>query len=265
MERFRKWTAVDRSSFFLTSNTPKLEERDAFTSAKNAAYGAALFAVLAQMVGVILWITRNCQTETCDWKPLAIGAIITNTCYYAMWGMSPGEVQCNGSETNPDGIPLRYCTVCEIWQPVRTKHCDKCRKCIPRFDHHCFWIGTCVGARNHRFFLGFVVVAFFYLIQVTGYLCECFIWNPHATTEINVLWNLLPFVLLLIGLFLALFVGSLVVFHCWLASSEATTWEFASAEKITYMKHLKRRLPFNRGTLSNLFSFFCPQFTQQSS
>jgi len=38
-----------------------------------------------------------------------------------------------------------YCKKCDVWQPYRTKHCNLCEGCVSKFDHHCFWIGSCVG------------------------------------------------------------------------------------------------------------------------
>jgi len=36
----------------------------------------------------------------------------------------------------------RFCDICNIIQPYRTRHCHQCERCIHKFDHHCFWIGT---------------------------------------------------------------------------------------------------------------------------
>ncbi|KAF8309390.1 zf-DHHC-domain-containing protein [Clavulina sp. PMI_390] len=49
----------------------------------------------------------------------------------------------------------RYCARDEILKPPRTHHCRICGTCTLMFDHHCPWIGQCVGARNRRFFLLF--------------------------------------------------------------------------------------------------------------
>ncbi|KAG2444817.1 hypothetical protein HXX76_001559 [Chlamydomonas incerta] len=31
-------------------------------------------------------------------------------------------------------------------------HCRYCDRCVQGFDHHCWWLGVCVGARNHHYF-----------------------------------------------------------------------------------------------------------------
>ena len=47
---------------------------------------------------------------------------------------------------------LRRCGYCNIVQPLRAKHCEDCNRCVHRYDHHCPWLGNCVGKKNHRFF-----------------------------------------------------------------------------------------------------------------
>ena len=35
----------------------------------------------------------------------------------------------------------RYCTVCNVEQPLRSKHCKDCNRCVALYDHHCPWTG----------------------------------------------------------------------------------------------------------------------------
>lgn len=57
----------------------------------------------------------------------------------------------------------RWCRKCEAWKPDRTHHCRYCKRCTLKselhhhlrgnsthatVDHHCAWLGTCVGFHN---------------------------------------------------------------------------------------------------------------------
>lgn len=54
-------------------------------------------------------------------------------------------------------VERRQCSVCNIEQPLRTKHCRDCGKCVAMHDHHCPWLGTCVGERNRFWFYWYLV------------------------------------------------------------------------------------------------------------
>lgn len=38
-------------------------------------------------------------------------------------------------------VEKRYCTKCNLEQPLRCKHCIFCNRCVGTYDHHCAWIG----------------------------------------------------------------------------------------------------------------------------
>ena len=54
-----------------------------------------------------------------------------------------------------------YCPKCLIKMDFRTKHCVICEKCIDDFDHHCFWVGNCIGKKNFSLFFDFLVYVIF--------------------------------------------------------------------------------------------------------
>ena len=47
---------------------------------------------------------------------------------------------------------ITYCKTCDVLRPPRTFHCNKCQMCVEVHDHHCVWVGTCIGKRNIKQF-----------------------------------------------------------------------------------------------------------------
>ncbi len=59
-----------------------------------------------------------------------------------------------------------YCSSCGVVKDPckKTEHCALCQVCVEGYDHHCPWVGKCVGAGNIRYFYGFVGSTFALLV-----------------------------------------------------------------------------------------------------
>ena len=65
-----------------------------------------------------------------------------------------------------------FCPFCLIRKNYKNTHCLICQKCIDEFDHHCFWVGNCIGKKNYTFFFIFLIFVIFntiYNFGITSY------------------------------------------------------------------------------------------------
>ncbi|KAL3376150.1 hypothetical protein AABB24_002874 [Solanum stoloniferum] len=156
----------------------------------------------------------------------------------------------------PPGTSARSvtCTYCNIVQPPRAKHCHDCDKCILQFDHHCVWLGSCVGQGNHCWF-------WWYLCSETAFsLWTGTLYIQYLISHVSKPWwsYAIVFLLLAVLSICLFFLILLFIFHSYLILTNQITFEVLRKRRIPYMRNIPEGVfPFSKGACRNSYEFCC--------
>ena len=85
-----------------------------------------------------------------------------------------------GKYTGEPKEDYRYCELCKYYVKKRAlaSHCPDCCVCVEGYDHHCPWVGKCVGKNNMTSFKIFL----FSTLAIVGYIA-CAVVNAAAAKQ----------------------------------------------------------------------------------
>jgi len=147
-----------------------------------------------------------------------------------------------GSIVNGISIESKWCFACNVYTPPRGKHCQYCRCCIERFDHHCKFLSNCIGSRNHRNFV---------LLIANSFVMALFVLVVMLFRAVFHDWK--DWLLFLISVTTGVLTGYLVVYHGKLILKNSTSYETLKGFAIADEEELLESSPLSR--LSNASPF----------
>ncbi|KAL9385249.1 hypothetical protein Peur_022259 [Populus x canadensis] len=175
-----------------------------------------------------------------------------------------------------DGLDRRaFCNHCQNGKPPRCHHCSVCQRCVLKMDHHCVWVVNCVGARNYKFFLLFLLSTSFFslklytftvttmdtLVLLPGFINFFGKAKNHSSSPGDLAVIFLAFVL---NLAFALSLLCFLVMHASLVSSNTTSIEVYEKKGAARWKYdLGRKKNFEQVFGTKKALWFFPLFSKE--
>ncbi|KAL6807409.1 DHHC palmitoyltransferase domain-containing protein [Trichoderma sp. SZMC 28013] len=189
--------------------------------------------------GVLLYLLLNWSYTTAVFTDP--GSTTNDDGYGLLPTSGGGQSRMATSFTVKSNGEIRFCKKCQARKPDRTHHCSTCRRCVLKMDHHCPWLASCLGLRNYKPFILFLVyttIFSFYAFAVSG----TWFWT-EVMDDSKYLDTLLPINFIMLAVMsgiIGLVVGAFTSWHIMLACRNQTTIE--CLEKTRYLSTVKKTL-----------------------
>ena len=143
----------------------------------------------------------------------------------------PPEMLVKRSYTQKRNGRFRVCKSCSSWKPDRCHHCSTCNVCVLKMDHHCPWFAGCVGYRNQKFFIQFLIYCTVYSILVLILSSmEIYTWFKGEFFEVELI-NFTLLSLWLLALVVSISITIFTVFSISQVCQNQTTIELYSLRR----------------------------------
>ncbi|EPE04248.1 palmitoyltransferase pfa3 [Ophiostoma piceae UAMH 11346] len=210
------------------------------TDAANASWVGPWCAVVAAVLEVLLLWSYTTAVFSSP------GSTTNDQGYSTIPANLSGSGSGASSLTVKSNGEMRFCKKCQARKPDRAHHCSSCRRCVLKMDHHCPWLANCIGLRNGKAFLLFLVYATIFSI-FSFVVCGAWVWteivNEATYTTVDESFMPVQYIMLcVIGGIIGLVVGLFTGWHLFLACSGQTTIE--CMEKTRYSSPLRSTMTF---------------------
>lgn len=139
----------------------------------------------------------------------------------------------------------KFCSTCLIFRPPRASHCNECGNCVEVLDHHCGFMGTCIGKRNYRFFCSFLFTSLLFIVLFAVQMFMLMNYGRDDPNDINkdskpTLYYIAGISIVIIFIVIFCLICILAMFHMLLKVRGKTTKEFLKKREVKYEEYEER-------------------------